>query len=93
MSIYHIEYAKRFVKEFRKIDAVHQKIIRKYIENNINNSINPRLLGKTMKGDKADFIRYRIGDYRLIAFIEDEKLIVTAITVGHRKDIYKKLAP
>lgn len=50
------------------------------------NSIDPRLSGKILKGDKADFIRYRIGDYRLITFIEDEKLIVTAITVGHRKD-------
>lgn len=90
MNTYRIEYAKRFIKEFKKINTVHQKIIRKYIENNINNSINPRLLGKILKGDKADFIRYRIGDYRLITFIEDEKLIVTAITVGHRKDIYKK---
>lgn len=91
MSSYHIEYAKRFVKEFRKIDTVHQKIIRKYIENNINNSINPRLLGKIMKGNKAEFIRYRIGDYRLIAFIGDDKLVVTAIAVGHRRDIYNKL--
>lgn len=90
MGNYRIEYTKRFVKEFKKIDSVHKRVIQRYIENFIDNSSNPRLTGKILKGDKAEFIRYRIGDYRLIAFIEDDKLILTALTVGHRKDIYKK---
>ncbi|MIO29916.1 type II toxin-antitoxin system RelE/ParE family toxin [Salmonella enterica subsp. enterica] len=84
MTRYRTEYTKRFVKEFKKIDTVHQRIIQKYIEININNAINPRLTGKILKGDKAEFIRYRIGDYRLIAAIEDDKLLVIALTVGHR---------
>ncbi|HAS8353722.1 TPA: type II toxin-antitoxin system RelE/ParE family toxin [Vibrio vulnificus] len=90
MTRYRTEYTKRFVKEFKKIDTVHQRIIQKYIEININNAINLRLTGKILKGDKAEFIRYRIGDYRLIAAIEDDKLLVIALTVGHRKDVYKK---
>lgn len=90
MTRYRTEYTNRFVKEFKKIDAVHQRIIQKYIEININNAINPRLTGKILKGDKAEFIRYRIGGYRLIAAIEDDKLLVIALTVGHRKDVYKK---
>ena len=90
MTRYRTEYTKRFVKEFKKIDTVHKRIIQKYIEININNAINPRLTGKILKGDKAEFIRYRIGDYRLIAAIEDDKLLVIALTVGHRKDVYKK---
>ncbi|EBW1331184.1 type II toxin-antitoxin system mRNA interferase toxin, RelE/StbE family, partial [Salmonella enterica subsp. enterica serovar Enteritidis] len=47
------------------------------------------LIGKILKGDKAEFIRYRIGDYRLIATIEDERLLILALSIGHRKDIYK----
>ncbi|MGJ3351748.1 type II toxin-antitoxin system RelE/ParE family toxin [Morganella sp. Je.2.23] len=90
MTRYRTEYTKRFVKDFKKIDSVHQRIVQKYIEININNTINPRLTGKILKGDKAEFIRYRIGDYRLIAAIEDNKLLVIALTVGHRKDVYKK---
>lgn len=90
MIRYRTEYTKRFVKEFKKIDTVHQRIIQKYIEAHINNAVNPRLTGKILKGDKAEFIRWRIGDYRLIAAIEDEALIVLALSVGHRKDIYKK---
>ncbi|HFT3113371.1 TPA: type II toxin-antitoxin system RelE/ParE family toxin [Salmonella enterica subsp. enterica serovar Paratyphi B] len=90
MTRYRTEYTKRFVKEFKKIDTVHQRVIQKYIETHINNALNPRLTGKILKGDKTEFIRYRIGDYRLIATIEDEKLLVIALSVGHRKDVYKK---
>ncbi|CAA2945732.1 TPA: type II toxin-antitoxin system RelE/ParE family toxin [Escherichia coli] len=90
MTRYRTEYTKRFVKEFKKIDTVHQRIIQKYIEAHINNALNPRLTGKILKGDKAEFIRWRIGDYRLIATIEDDKLLVIALSVGHRKDVYKK---
>lgn len=89
MTHYQTEYTKRFIKEFKKIDTVHQRIIQKYIEANISNAINPRLTGKILKGDKAEFIRYRIGDYRLIATIEDEKLLIIALTVGSCKDVYK----
>lgn len=90
MGGYCIEYTKRFVKEFRKIDSVHQQLIKRYIEKNLINTINPRLHGKILKGDMTEFIRYRIGNYRLIAVIEDEKLVITALSVGHRKDIYQK---
>ncbi|CQQ96606.1 Toxin RelG [Yersinia enterocolitica] len=89
MDHYRIEYTKRFQKEIKKIDKYHQKIIQNYIEKHIDNSINPRLIGKILKGDKAEFIRYRIGDYRLIATIEDDKLLILALSIGHRKDIYK----
>ncbi|CAG9435567.1 type II toxin-antitoxin system RelE family toxin [Providencia alcalifaciens] len=89
MSHYQIEYTKRFQKELKKIDRCHQKIIQSYIEKNIDNSINPRLIGKILKGDKAEFIRYRIGDYRLIATIKDDRLVILALSIGHRKDVYK----
>ncbi len=43
MTRYRTEYTKRFIKEFKKIDTVHQRVIQKYIEANINNALNPRL--------------------------------------------------
>ncbi len=85
MTRYRTEYTQRFVKEFKKIDTVHQRVIQKYIEGHINNAHNPRLTGKVLKGDKAEFIRWRIGDYRLIATIEDEKLLVIALSLGHQQ--------
>lgn len=49
---------------------------------------NPRPYGyKKLKGEDA--YRIRVGDYRVIYEIEDDKIIVTVVSVGHRKDIYK----
>lgn len=48
----------------------------------------PRPSGcKKLKG--RDAYRIRIGDYRAIYEIQDNKLVVTVITVGHRKDVYE----
>ena len=49
---------------------------------------NPRPYGyKKLKGEDA--YRIRVGDYRVIYEINDDKIIVTVVMVGHRKDIYK----
>lgn len=49
---------------------------------------NPRPYGyKKLKGEEA--YRIRVGDYRIIYEINDDIIIVTVVSVGHRKDIYK----
>ena len=47
------------------------------------------MYGKALTGDKKGLWRYRIGEYRLIIEIQDDKLIILILTVGHRKDVYK----
>jgi mRNA interferase RelE/StbE len=49
----------------------------------------PRQLGKALTGDKGGLWRYRIGDYRAICKLEDEKLIVLVLDLGHRREIYR----
>ena len=51
---------------------------------------NPRAYGKGLTANRSGQWRYRIGDYRLICSIEDERLIILALSVGHRSDIYKQ---
>lgn len=48
----------------------------------------PQIFGKSLKGNKAGLWRYRIGNYRLICEIIDNKLIILVLTVGHRREIY-----
>lgn len=50
---------------------------------------NPRQRGKAMVGERAGYWRYRVGDYRVIARIADERLIIVVIAVGHRREIYR----
>ena len=86
---YEVELSERFKKEFRKLDKYTQKIIRAWIDKNLINCENPRQYGKGLTANRSGQWRYRIGDYRLICQIEDEKMIILALSVGHRKDIYK----
>lgn len=89
MKKYNVELSERFKKEFRKLDKYTQKIIRSWINKNLVKCQNPRQYGKGLTANRKGQWRYRIGDYRLICEIEDEKMIILALTIGHRRSIYK----
>lgn len=89
MKKYNVELSERFKKEFRKLDKYTQKIIRSWINKNLVECQNPRQYGKGLTANRKGQWRYRIGDYRLICEIEDENMIVLALTIGHRRSIYK----
>ena len=80
----------RFDKEFKKLDRFTQKMIKSWIEKNLVNCEDPRVHGKGLTANRSGQWRYRIGDYRLICLIEDEKLIILALSIGHRSNIYKQ---
>ena len=86
---YEVELSERFKKEFRKLDKYTQKIIRAWINKNLVETENPRLHGKGLTANRSGQWRYRIGDYRLICNINDNKLIILALSVGHRRDVYE----
>ncbi|MBQ6392900.1 MAG: type II toxin-antitoxin system RelE/ParE family toxin [Eubacterium sp.] len=85
---YGVETTRRFDREFKKLDRYTQQMIKSWIKKNLEGCENPRLHGKALIGDKKGLWRYRIGDYRLICSIQDERLIILALSVGHRKEIY-----
>ncbi|NLN48779.1 MAG: type II toxin-antitoxin system RelE/ParE family toxin, partial [Clostridiales bacterium] len=75
-------------KQLKKLDVTHQRIIVNWISKNIENTNNPRAFGKSLKGELKNYWRYRVGDYRIIAEINDEEVKIIIIEVGHRKNIY-----
>lgn len=85
---YSLETTPRFDKEFKKLDRYTQRIIKSWIERNLEGCENPRQHGKGLTANRSGQWRYRIGDYRLICQIEDNKMIILALSVGHRKEIY-----
>lgn len=50
---------------------------------------NPRDRGKAMAGEWAGHWRYRIGDYRVIAKLEDGRMVIVVVALGHRREIYR----
>ncbi len=89
MQKYDVELSERFKKEFRKLDKYTQKIIRAWINKNLVDCTDPRQHGKGLTANRSGRWRYRIGDYRLICEIKENELIILALTVGHRRDVYE----
>jgi len=86
--MYKVLLSKNARKQLHKLDAYSQHLITSWLKKNIDNSDNPRQHGKSLVGNLKGRWRYRIGDYRVICLIQDAELIVLAISIGHRKDIY-----
>ena len=86
-EIFYTDKARKFLKKLDKSTLMN---IKHWIEKNLLNTENPRLHGKALVGDKSGYWRYRVGDYRIIAEIKDDKLIVLVVDIDHRSKIYNK---
>ena len=84
-----VEYSARAVRDLKKIDRYIRTLIISWIEKNLVNCDNPRKLGKALAADRTGQWRYRIGHYRVLAEIDDRKVLIMVVNIGHRKDIYK----
>ena len=71
------------------IQSQHLSSSRKLIKNSCFHCENPRIHGKRLQGNLNDKWRYRAYDYRILAKIEDEEVLILIIEIGHRKDIYR----
>lgn len=85
---YSVEYTPRAVKELKKLDKQTRALIFGWVEKNLVDCENPRQHGKGLTANRSGQWRYRIGDYRLIAEIQDDKVVILVLTVGHRREVY-----
>ena len=89
MKKYTVEYTKRAIKQLKKLDKQTSALILGWIEKNLVDCDNPRQFGKGLTANRKGEWRYRIGDYRLVADIQDDKIVILILNIGHRRDIYK----
>ena len=86
---YRVEVTPRFEKEFKKLDRYTQRMLKAWIDKNLIGCADLRVHGKGLTANRSGQWRYRIGDYRLICLIEDQELVILALSVGHRREIYE----
>lgn len=89
MSRYRVETTERFDREFKKLDRYTQRMMKAWIEKHLIDCSDPRQSGKGLTANRSGQWRYRIGDYRLICLIEDDRFVILALSIGHRRDVYK----
>lgn len=88
-SAWTVEIAPRARRALRKLDRKAAGRIVTWLEALTAERRDPRSKGKALAGELAGFWRYRVGQYRLICRIEDERLVVLVIEIGHRRDVYR----
>ena len=88
MNEFHVQYSAAAQKVIKKLDPSVARMIVSWIRKNLEGCADPRVHGKGLSGDRAGHWRYRVGDYRLLAEIQDEKIIILLLNIGHRSKIY-----
>jgi mRNA interferase RelE/StbE len=87
---YSVELSAEVDRELSKLDAQQAKRILKFLQQRVAKLDDPRSIGEALHGSRlVEFWKYRVGDYRLISKIEDDRLLVLVLRVGHRKEIYR----
>jgi mRNA interferase RelE/StbE len=88
-KMWRIEITRTAEKQITKLSRPAQKSVQQFLRERLLPAENPRAWGKPLLGEKQGLWRYRVGDYRLICDIQDERVVVLVLEVGHRKDIYR----
>ncbi len=83
-----VELSKSAKKDLKKLDIRTSTLIINWLRKNLEGCTNPRQHGKALVGNHSGKWRYRVGDYRIIADILDDKIVILVLNVGHRREIY-----
>ena len=83
-----VAFTKEALKSLKKLDKGIARLITSWIRKNLEGCTDPRAHGKGLVANHSGQWRYRIGDYRLICEIDDGHLVILALSVAHRREIY-----
>ena len=84
---YRVVFSDIALKQLRKLDRPVAALLVGYMEKHLEGCSDPRRLGRALTADHRGKWRYRVGDYRILAWIEDDRVLITVIEIGNRKDI------
>lgn len=84
---YRVEITPKALKQVAKLDKPTRLRIERFLKHGLDRE-NPRSQGRALVGEP--FWRYRVGDYRILAALEDEVLIVLVVAAEHRREVHRK---
>ena len=87
---YAVEVSPTALREMDQLDAQPRRRILKFLYERVAQLDDPRSIGQDLKGSElGEFWKYRVSDYRLICKIEDNRVVVLVLRIGHRREIYR----
>ena len=89
--VWRVELADSAAKQLRKLDPQIAKRILTFLRDRIAPLDDPRSVGEALRGKElGDFWKYRVGDWRIIADLDDGVMLITVIRIGNRRGIYRR---
>jgi mRNA interferase RelE/StbE len=86
-----IEFDDKARKELAALDKAVAKRITTFLRERVSSLDDPRSIGEALKGSNlGEFWRYRVGDWRIIASIEDSALRILVVRIGNRREVYRQ---
>lgn len=86
---YSVEYSDTAPTQLKKMDRFEARLIVSWIDKNLQECADPRVHGKGLTANRSGEWRYRIGRYRALCIIEDDRLIIEVFSIGHHRHIYQ----
>lgn len=84
-----IKLTEAALRQLAQLDKTVERRIWKFLRERLAPMENPRSIGQALHGQLERFWKYRVGDYRLIASMEDDRLVILVIRIGHRREVYR----
>ncbi len=89
--IWKIELAAEAERELDKLDRQIARRLLKFLHERVAPLDDPRSIGEALKGSRfGELWKYRVGDYRIVASIEDDVLLILVVRFGHRREVYRR---
>jgi len=85
-----IEFDPDARRELEKLDKTISDRILKFLRERVVTLDDPRRIGERLHGPLRQYWKYRVGDYRLICSVKEDRLVVIVVRVGHRREIYDR---
>jgi len=85
-----IDFSPTALKQLDKLDKPIANRILRFLRERVEGLDDPRTIGARLQGTLSEFWKYRVGDYRLICSLQDDRLVVLVLRIGHRSEIYKR---
>jgi mRNA interferase RelE/StbE len=87
---WNVEVSPRAQRQLDELDKPVARRISRFLYERVGKLDDPRQIGERLQGTLSDFWRYRVGDYRLICSLENDRLVVLVLRIGHRRDVYER---
>jgi mRNA interferase RelE/StbE len=85
-----VELDRAAERDLAKLDHQAAEPVLAFLRDRLARADDPRTIGHALKGGTlGEYWRYRVGDYRVVASIQDKAVRILVVRIGNRREVYR----